>query len=371
MSVSKRLLHKLEPVRVVYLSRQFNRSGYSVLKSLIGCPACHVVAVVLPPTRPSQRQMARLDSVTTAWFEVASYRLACLRQGARPLRFEGSLHRLAKSSGLNVEMIASLKDVSGIERLRGLKPDLIVLGGGWPELLPAEVFELAPLGAINTHPSLLPDYRGTDVQRWQVLDGVKISGTTIHYIDGRFDTGDILAQRAVPVDPSATPQQLFQSVANSAGTLMVEVIERIQAAAPARVVGIPQSDSNRKSLPLWPWNNDKFLRIDPTASATQIERHIRATTQESYTYDGAWLSVGGRKYIVRRASLVVDAPSAPPGTLLMMSKKAVLVCGEGALRLDRVQERSTVPMATVSRNSKWFVRHCLSGFSQIPVDEAV
>src|SRR6056297_1546068 len=147
-------------MRIVYLSRQFNRSGYSVLDALIHSRACEIAAVVVPPLRCSQRSMARLDRPSIAWLERSRYRLACARQGARPIRVEGSIRRIAERAGVPGEVLPSLKEESGRERLAQHKPELLVLGGGWPELLPAEVFALAPLGAVNTHPSLLPAYRG-------------------------------------------------------------------------------------------------------------------------------------------------------------------------------------------------------------------
>ena len=369
MSASKSSHSRIGSMRVVYLSRQFNRSGYSVLQSLLACAFCDVVGVVIPPLRPSQRYMSRLDSPATAWIEAANYRFACFRQGAKPLRFEGSLHRLATSSGVKVEVVPSLKDLAGLERLRLLKPDLLVLGGGWPELLPAQVFELAPLGAINTHPSLLPGYRGTDVHRWQTLGGEVKSGTTIHYIDGQFDTGDIIGQEAVTVDLTATPQELFQRTADVAGDLMLNVVERIAAAAPSRVAGLAQANACIESLPKWPVHDSDFLRIDPTLSATQVERHIRASTQESYAYDGAWFSVFGREYVIRRASLSNLTHDASPGTLVVLEGTALLVCSDGVVSIDRVQQRSAVPMTSRSRSGRWFARRCLGGLPAVPIDD--
>ena len=94
-----------------------------------------------------------------------------------------------------------------------LELDLIVLGGGWPELLPLNIIEAPLIGSINTHPSLLPDFRGTDIVRWQVFNNVKKTGVTIHYMDERFDTGQIIGQVEMDVEDIETPQLITTKLA--------------------------------------------------------------------------------------------------------------------------------------------------------------
>lgn len=369
MAISNPRRQSKKRIRIVYLSRQFNRSGFYVLEALIRSPDCEVAGVVLPPIRPSLNRMARLDSVWLAPIERVAYRLECARQGAAPLRFEGSIRRLAKRSGINVTELPTLKNRSSWDYLGQAHPDLIVLGGGWPELLPPEVFALAPLGAINTHPSLLPEYRGTDVHRWQILNGVKISGTTIHYVDEDFDTGAIIGRRVVKIGPAETPQGLSQLTAETAGDLMVDVIKRLARAAPERVEGIKQPKQGRGTLPKWPWSNMDFLRINAEKSADELYRFVRASTQESFRYGGPWFSLGGTRFIIREATPVKVTAAAPPGTISEVGGHAVLTCGEGALILNRVQEYQSVPLRTRSIGGRKLVRLLLDCSQQLQIND--
>jgi methionyl-tRNA formyltransferase len=183
--------------------------------------------------------------------------------------------------------------------------DLIVLGGGWPELIPGRVIRLPRLGIINTHPSLLPEFRGTDVHRWQIYKGGSASGATIHYIDEQFDTGDIIDQVAIEVTDEDIPQSLFEKAARASVPLMACVLERIAEVAPHRIQGIKQKELDDKSkyYRKWRWNNKNFLRLDWARSAEENWRFIRACCQESYKYNGPFFNVRGREYIVREAGL--------------------------------------------------------------------
>ena len=210
-------------IRFLYVSRLFNRGGYSILQHLLE-KGRHVPSGVL---LPACEEAHPLDDPTRAEAERERYRKECDFYGNRPLRFLESIRRLAQSCGVEVFEMKSIKGRAAEERLKSLQFDLIVLGGGWPELLPAGVVRLPRLGVLNTHPSLLPEFRGTDVHRWQVFRDVRESGTTIHYVDETFDTGNILSQVAVPMLPEDCPQELAAKAGEAAGLLMEETLERI------------------------------------------------------------------------------------------------------------------------------------------------
>jgi methionyl-tRNA formyltransferase len=154
-----------------------------------------------------------------------------------PLRFERSISQLSAEHDVPVLRLESIKSSAAVNVLRGLALDLIVLGGGWPERIPERVIEMPPLGIISTHPSLLPRFRGTDVHRWQVMHGVKRSGSTIHYVDAELDTGAILGTEEVEISPEDTPQDLAAKSGVAAGPLMVRVLDAVEQAAPGRARG--------------------------------------------------------------------------------------------------------------------------------------
>ena len=110
--------------------------------------------------------------------------------------------------------------------LQDLCPDLIVVTGG--PILRKPVFGLPRLGTLNMHSSLLPHYRGTQAEFWQVLDERwDTCGITIHYIDDGVDTGRILMQRKTEITPPISPQMLRVQNLLSALDLVPEAIARV------------------------------------------------------------------------------------------------------------------------------------------------
>lgn len=329
-------------MRFLYVSRQFNRSGYHILDHLLE-EGTHVPVGVLLPS-PSAPQP--LDDPAGAEQECRRYAEEVARYGGRPLRFLGSIRRLAEGHGIPVFERRGIKGDEAYRWLSSLDLDLIALGGGWPQLIPPRVINLPRYGVINTHPSLLPEFRGTDIHRWQVLHGVDRSGTTIHYVDERFDTGEILGQVAVPVSPDDTPQDLADKAGRAAGPLMKDVLDRIASAIPGRARGTAQGarDDESRYFSRWRWEDREFLRLDWGRPAEDLRRLVLACSQESYRYNGPFFESRGVEYIVREASTCpLDAPPGRPGEVVRIDGDGLTVrCGDDrlGLRLTRVQPTS-------------------------------
>ena len=99
-----------------------------------------------------------------------------------------------------------------LEAVDSFRPDLIVLAG-FLVIIPAEMIRRYECRIINIHPSLIPSfcgdgYYGLKVHEHVLARGVKVTGATVHYVDEGTDTGPILMQQAVPVQPGDTPEVL-------------------------------------------------------------------------------------------------------------------------------------------------------------------
>jgi phosphoribosylglycinamide formyltransferase-1 len=97
------------------------------------------------------------------------------------------------------------------EVIDGMNPDLIVLAGFMRILSPFFVRRYAGC-IVNVHPSLLPAFPGKDAQAQALSAGVRESGVTIHFVDEGVDTGPIIAQEAVSVDPGETVETLSAKI---------------------------------------------------------------------------------------------------------------------------------------------------------------
>lgn len=114
------------------------------------------------------------------------------------------------ASGLGADRIFNglmLRQHETIEAIAALKPDL-GLSIFFDYILKDELLALFPSGCLNLHPAYLPYNRGQYPNVWNIVEGTP-AGATLHYMDAGIDTGDILAQRAVSVEPTDTGHSLY------------------------------------------------------------------------------------------------------------------------------------------------------------------
>src|SRR5207247_606294 len=90
-----------------------------------------------------------------------------------------------------------------VETLRALAPD-VILSVWYRRLLGAELLALPRVAALNLHGSLLPAYRGRAPINWVLVNGERRTGVTLHHMTAEADAGDIVAQRAIDIEPGVT-----------------------------------------------------------------------------------------------------------------------------------------------------------------------
>ena len=117
---------------------------------------------------------------------------------------------------VEMELVRLLKE-AGVE--------LVVLAG-FMRLLKEPMLAAYPARIINIHPSLLPKFPGIDSWKQALEAGEKVTGCSVHYVDAGIDSGEIIAQRNVPVLPGDTPESLHARIQIAERTLYPEVIAR-------------------------------------------------------------------------------------------------------------------------------------------------
>ena len=126
-----------------------------------------------------------------------------------------------------------------LEKVDELKPDLIVLAG-FLVVIPEEMISRYRNKIINIHPSLIPSFCGTGYYGLKVHEealrrGVKVTGATVHYVDGGMDTGPIILQKAVEVEKGDTPEILQRRVMEQAEWKIMPQAIRLIAEGKVRV----------------------------------------------------------------------------------------------------------------------------------------
>ncbi len=106
--------------------------------------------------------------------------------------------------------------------------EAIVLAG-FMRILTPHFVERYPLRIVNTHPSLLPAFTGSDAPAQAIAHGVKLSGVTIHFVDTTLDGGPIIAQAAVAIEPGDDAQSLHARIRSEEHRLLPLVVQRLAA----------------------------------------------------------------------------------------------------------------------------------------------
>ncbi len=145
-----------------------------------------------------------------------------------------SLSRMGTNYKVQVLSVKNINFPEVIDTLKGLQFDLIIsvylnqkIGG--------QLIKIAPKGVINIHPSLLPKNRGLFPYFWVLANGDNETGVTVHWVDSKFDTGDILIQRALPVTSSCTVFSLSYECAKLGADLLVEAVKLVEKGSPPKI----------------------------------------------------------------------------------------------------------------------------------------
>ncbi|KKW19661.1 MAG: Formyl transferase domain protein [Parcubacteria group bacterium GW2011_GWA2_51_10] len=164
-----------------------------------------------------------------------------------------------------------LESKAGRERVRQIKPD-IILSLFWSSILRPDFLALSP-DAINIHLSLLPYNRGANPNVWAIVEGTP-AGVTMHYMDEGTDTGDIIAQKEVPIESTDTGKSLYQKLTATAVELFKSAWPQVAAGATQRKKqpGGGTAHLRRDYAQL------AEIKLDEPTTARKVIDHLRAKT---------------------------------------------------------------------------------------------
>lgn len=225
----------------------------------------------------------------------------------------------AQRLGLRVYQPERIRDAQAVAWLASVAPQAMVVVG-YGQIIPQEVIDLAPLGIINVHASLLPKYRGAAPIQWAIARGETLTGVTTMRIDAGLDTGDILLQRETPIGPEETAIELSERLAVMGAELLVETLQGLEAGT---IVPRPQDHTQASYAPLLTRQDG---RIDWSRPAGEIYNQIRGFVP----WPGAWTVFRGKLLHIWRARRA-GADGGPPGSLRREPNRLLAVCGDGAL----------------------------------------
>jgi len=247
------------------------------------------------------------------------------RPSGRGLRLTPSaVAQRAVALGLRVEKPATLKGPEAQGLLRDARADVMVVAA-YGLLLPPDILGLPARGCLNIHASLLPRWRGAAPIQRAILAGDATTGITIMQMDAGLDTGDMLLRRSHPIEPRATTGSLTEALAQLGARCIVEALGSLDS-----LVREPQrGDEATYAAKV----SKSDARVDWRRAAVQIDRQVRAFEPSP----GAEATLAGQP--VKLWEAWPCEGQGEPGKVLASGDAGVVVaCGEGALRLTRMQK---------------------------------
>ncbi len=251
----------------------------------------------------------------------------------RELKAPG-IKTLALEAGLEVLQPEKVRDPAALDAIEALRPDLIVVMA-YGQILPRRLIEMAPLGCVNLHASLLPKYRGAACIQAALDAGDPETGMTLMHVVRQLDAGDVILSKSIPIGDRDTAGTLHDRLAEVAVDALSEGLPLLLEGRAPRT---PQDELGEASHV--PKLDRDDGRIDWSWTASRIERRLRAYDP----WPGCWTSVEGRRLKVFPFAGVVDGGEGC-GVVREVDGRVVVSCGEGGLVLDAVQPDGARRMA--------------------------
>ncbi|MBE6690458.1 MAG: methionyl-tRNA formyltransferase [Ruminococcaceae bacterium] len=227
----------------------------------------------------------------------------------------------AMEKGLPVYQPETLRNGAFDEELRALAPDLIVVVA-YGKILPQSVLDMPKYGCINVHGSLLPAYRGAAPMQRAIIDGRTETGVTTMQMAAGLDTGDMLVTVRVPIGENDNFEDMHDRLGAAGAEALLETLARLRAGT---LVAVPQDDS--KATYAAKIEKADCL-LDFSKPARVLHDQIRGLSPFPLAFtrtpDGRMLKVPES-----RVGSEKTATDAKFGTVLALSDRIVVACGEG------------------------------------------
>lgn len=232
----------------------------------------------------------------------------------------------AERHGLRIEQPERIKNNAEFRALlESIAPEVIIVVG-YGRIVPPWMLSLPRRGNINLHGSLLPKYRGAAPIQWAIAEGESVSGVTTMVLNEGLDTGDILLQRELKIEPEETAISYGRRLADVGAGLMVETLQGLGSGS---ISPRPQDHSRASLAPILK-KEDGF--VDFGLTAQQIYNRLRGFQP----WPGCYTTFRGKKLGIVSAKPVASAGGQPDGPTTIEGDRFLVSCG-GNTRLELLE----------------------------------
>ena len=274
--------------------------------------------------------VASLDALYNAGFNIVGVITAPDKPGGRGMQLQQSaVKKYAMEKGLNILQPEKLKNPEFLTVLKALQADVQVVVAF--RMLPELVWNMPPLGTINLHGSLLPQYRGAAPINRAVINGEKETGVTAFKLQHEIDTGNILLQETFEIGDDENVGEVHDRMKEIGARLMVRTIEGL---VDNTIIGQPQPARDGNELKHAPKIFTETCKIDWTKDCTSIYNLIRGLSP----YPAAFGFLDEKKLKVFAASKEPAAHLHLVGTVFTDGKTFLkYACADGFIHIDDLQ----------------------------------
>ena len=259
--------------------------------------------------------------------------------GGRP----DPLKVFAQDQGLPVYQPKSYKDPTVWDQIRSLEADLCVMAYV-TLMVPEEALNAPRLGTIQYHPSLLPMHKGPSSINWPIINGENETGLSIFWPDNGLDTGPILLQKDVVIDPDDTLGSLYFNHLFPMGVdAILEAVDLVRDGTALRLNQDPAKGSYEG------WCQRADVEIDWAQSMDVVYNLIRGANPQP----GAWTTLNGQPVTILDSKKAIGFANSEPGSVVEVDADGISIgCAEGAVRVEKFK-----PEGAGKMSAKEFLEH--------------
>jgi methionyl-tRNA formyltransferase len=241
------------------------------------------------------------------------------------------LSSIAEGAEIPVLRVKNINESGPQAWIQEKSPDLLLVVG-WTQLLKPELLGLPSFACLGFHASLLPKYRGRAPVNWAIIKGETVTGNTMIILEPNADTGDIVAQRTIPIADEDTCRTIYEKVGQTEVEMLQEVLPLIQKGI------LPRRKQDDHQATVMPKRRPEDGRIDWTRSTREIFNWIRALTDP---YPGAFSMLQGKRVWIWAACIHQETSnrhSFEPGAVIHDSEGwPVIATGDDWIRVLEAQ----------------------------------
>ncbi len=278
---------------------------------------------------------ALLKKIVARGHEVAAVYSQPPRPAGRGLaEKKSSVHHYAENIGLPVRTPKSLRDAQEPQAFAALNADVAVVAA-YGLLLPQPILDAPKYGCLNLHGSLLPRWRGAAPIQRAIMAGDAESGVMVMKMDAGLDTGPVALTAHTPIGADMTAGELHDALAAQGAPLMTTALDLL---ARGELAFTPQPEAGA----CYAQKIDKAeARIDWRRSAAELHNHVRGLSP----FPGAFFEADFGHGLERVKLLRTRVETGAGASGVALDDAGLIACGEGALRLLRVQRAGKGEMA--------------------------